>query len=83
MVADNFWVAELQVRQVKIAQWSRYVGAVATKTNSTQASEIEISSIKCLSYMSFHGVVVSTSASHSENRGSIPCKGIFPFFPIF
>ena len=68
---------------VWLAQWSRYVGAVATKTNSTQASEIDISSIKCLSYMSFHGVVVSTSASHSENRGSIPCKGIFPFFPIF
>ena len=66
-----------------LKQWSRYVAAVATKTNSTQASEIDISSIKYLSYMSVHGVVVSTSATHSEKRGSIPRKEIFPFFPIF
>ena len=81
----GFQLLDLIITELKshTSQWSRYVGAVATKTNSTQASEIDISSIKCLSYMSVHGVVVSTSASHSENRGSIPCKGIFPFFPIF
>ena len=67
----------------RLPQRSRYVGAMATKTNSTQVLKIDISSIKSLPYMSFHGVVVSTSASHSENRGSIPCQGIFPFFSIF
>ena len=64
----------------KVAQWSPYIGAMATKTNYT---EDEFSSIMSHPFKSFYGVVVSTSVSHSENRGSILCQGIFPFFQCF
>jgi hypothetical protein len=44
---------------------------VATKTNSTQASEIDISSIKCLSYMSFHGVVLQNEKKNYSQHDKI------------
>ena len=54
-----------------------YIWEMPIEKKINQECKIDISSIKSLILMRFCDVMVSTSASHSKIRGSIPCQGIF------